>query len=351
MGYFKESTHFFCSNIFMSPMPPKLPSEKPGLAPWCWVIGFGSLVPFAGVLFALVSLVVGLIKIHQGGWKLFILAFLGFGVTGGGTYYIYYQAFLSQDNAVAQGLQKATEDHLTGLVQGIEAYKEKNGKYPAVLSDLPKVPGQSRPLYDVITMRGSWKNAGFFIYDVQPDGQTYYLFSRGLDGEGFTADDIFPRLDPASNTGYRQRPLDFASLQSSPVPASPAASSGPGQGSNTLVWRTPAEGLSESQQTQKPILYDITAEWCGPCRRLTSEVFENAECASRINRSFIPVRVMDRRREEGKNPDDIDALESKYELTGFPTLVVQFPGKSDHQKLVGFYGKDGTMDFLNKAVP
>jgi hypothetical protein len=58
---------------------------------------------------------------------------------------------------------------------------------------------------------------------------------------------------------------------------------------------------------------------------------------------------MDRAREEGQNPKDIGDIEAKYQLTGFPTLVVQFPEKRDSQKLVGFYGKDGTMQFLNQS--
>lgn len=337
----------------MSSRPPALPSDKPRLAPWCWVIGFASLIPFLGVFFALVSLVVGLIKVHQGGWKLYILAFLGFGVTGAAGYRVYDQLFVDRDNVLAQSVQKTTEDQLTALVQTLESHKAANGKYPAALTDLPKSHGQARPLFDLAGMRRNWKDARPFVYDVQPDGQTYYLFSRGLDGEGFTADDLFPRADP-STTGYRQRPLDFASLQSSPVPAAPGsyeASSGSVLASNTITWRTPAQGLSESQRTNKPILYDITAEWCGPCRMLTAQVFEDPECAARINQHFIPVKVLDRRREEGKNPEDIDAIESKYGLSGFPTLVIQFPGKSDHKQLVGFYGKAGTMDFLDQAIP
>ncbi|HEY5038815.1 MAG TPA: DUF255 domain-containing protein [bacterium] len=319
-----------------------------GMEWWCYLIGFLSLVPFVGVMAALISIILGLIKIRQGGWKLFLLAFLGMGVTGGAGYYYYYEMFVTREGIMGQAWEKITVDGLTQTVKNIEFYKMEHGQYPKALTDLPS--DAKKNIYDMEAMHGNLHDLKLFLYDVQLDGQTYYLFSRGPDGEAFTADDLFPRLDPeaSSKFGYRQRPMDFTSLQSSPVPNSPALASAPV--SSSLVWRTPADGLKESQQTQKPILYDITAEWCGPCHRLTSEVFENAECATRINQLFIPVRVLDRRREEGKNPDDIGSIESKYELTGFPTIVVQFPGKNDSKKLIGFYGKDGTMDFLNKAV-
>src|SRR6185436_15094101 len=93
--------------------PPPLPSGKSGLEGWYYVVGFASLIPFLGILPALVSLVLGFIKIHQGGWKLFLLAFLGFGITGGAGYFSYYQLFLSKDNAMAQGFQTAAENELT----------------------------------------------------------------------------------------------------------------------------------------------------------------------------------------------------------------------------------------------
>jgi hypothetical protein len=51
-----------------------------------------------------------------------------------------------------------------------------------------------------------------FMYAVQPGGRTYYLFSRGPDGEPFTEDDILPDVpaDEAATVGYRARPLPTA---------------------------------------------------------------------------------------------------------------------------------------------
>jgi thiol-disulfide isomerase/thioredoxin len=117
-----------------------------------------------------------------------------------------------------------------------------------------------------------------------------------------------------------------------------------------IRWRTPAEGLEESIRTGKPILYDIAADWCGPCHRLKKQVFEDGDCAERINKLFVPVRVMDRLREDRKNPEIVAAIEKKYKLRGFPTLVVQYPGKSDYKKTDGYGGREEIMDFLNRAV-
>ncbi len=170
---------------------------------------------------------------------------------------------------------------------------------------------------------------------------------------GFSNSKTSFRFVKTKGKGWKLIPLCFLGLVLAAGLAAAKESKNPkGKAKTThrIAWRSPAEGLKESLQTKKPILYDITAEWCGPCHRLTSTVFENPACAKRINQLFIPVRVLDRQREEGKNPPDIGAIEEKYELQGFPTLVVQFPGRTDSQKLVGYYGREGTMDFLNKAV-
>ncbi len=117
-----------------------------------------------------------------------------------------------------------------------------------------------------------------------------------------------------------------------------------------ITWRKPSEGLAESIRTQKPILYDMTAEWCGYCRRLKKNVFDNPDCAARINLLFVPVQVMDRYREVGQNSREVIDIQNKYKVKGFPTLVVQYPGRSDFKMIVGFGDAKRIMSFLNRAV-
>ncbi len=106
-----------------------------------------------------------------------------------------------------------------------------------------------------------------------------------------------------------------------------------------------------SQATGKPILYDFTAHWCGWCKILDAKVFENPRDAAKINGLFVPVVVMDLRREEGKNPGDVAELQSKYQVRGFPTLVVQYPDNGVSRQMVGFGGEDQVMSFLSQAKP
>src|SRR5436309_1396623 len=84
------------------------------------------------------------------------------------------------------------------------------------------------------------------------------------------------------------------------------------------------DGLAKERG--RPLLYDLTAAWCGPCKRLVAEVFGNPDCAAMINKEFIPVQVVDRSREDGFNPTEVADLMETYQLKYFPTLVVTMPG-------------------------
>lgn len=101
----------------------------------------------------------------------------------------------------------------------------------------------------------------------------------------------------------------------------PAPTSGGSEDPQLISWLTPEE-LAAMPSQKKPLLFDFTASWCRPCQLLEKEIFRDRHLARFINQKFVPVRVVDRAREEGVNPETVAKLKKLYGVSSFPTLIV-----------------------------
>src|SRR5215471_12964588 len=117
-----------------------------------------------------------------------------------------------------------------------------------------------------------------------------------------------------------------------------------------VSWEPVAAGEAKSQATGTPLLYEFSAEWCGPCRLMQREVFDDPEAAEMINRLYVPVRLVDRQREEGRNPPEVGALQARYRIEAFPTLVIAAPGDSSPTVIEGYPGKAALVRQLEETA-
>lgn len=88
-------------------------------------------------------------------------------------------------------------------------------------------------------------------------------------------------------------------------------------------------------QTNKPVLIDFYAAWCGPCRMVSPLVDEIAEENSDYQICKVDV-------------DEAPELAQKFGVMSIPTLVVWKDGKVVTQS-VGAVPKDTILDMLKQA--
>jgi hypothetical protein len=83
---------------------------------------------------------------------------------------------------------------------------------------------------------------------------------------------------------------------------------------------------------------------------MARDVFADAAAAREIERSFVPVRVLDRSREDGRNVAAVDSVQRRYGVDAFPTLVVAMPGAMRFERTSGYGGRAATLEWLAESA-
>lgn len=105
-------------------------------------------------------------------------------------------------------------------------------------------------------------------------------------------------------------------------------------------WLPFEEALEVAQETNKKILIDVYAPWCGFCRRMHLETYSDPEVSAYLADNFVVTRV------DGDNAEDsygfrdakLTGSELGYHLgaRGFPTTVFLFSDSKYLTPLPGF---------------
>ncbi len=79
------------------------------------------------------------------------------------------------------------------------------------------------------------------------------------------------------------------------------------QNVNWLSWDQ-AANLAMTEQNPKKIFIDVYTDWCGWCKKMDKDTFQNAEVAQYMNRNFYMVKLDG----EGKDPIEFKGKTYKF---------------------------------------
>lgn len=106
--------------------------------------------------------------------------------------------------------------------------------------------------------------------------------------------------------------------------------------SDKIVYLTDDTFAAEVLQSDKPVLLDFWAPWCGPCRSVGPILDELAE-----ERNDIKICKM--------NIDEHQVTATQWKVMSIPTLLVFKNGKMVGQQ-IGALDKDDLVDFINASL-
>ena len=160
--------------------------------------GFLGLLPNFGVIAGIVLLYQGIIRLKSRLLIIIGVADILFTIL----FWMAMQYWVFDGPLFAGANRQAAQKQLNSVFKSVEFYKLQHGHYPDSLEQVEDIQGFVW-INDPLSSKGFRSKQDNFYY--QKTGDKYWLFSVGEDRQAFTADDIYPTMNPADSTKFGLR--------------------------------------------------------------------------------------------------------------------------------------------------
>jgi len=136
---------------------------------------------------------------------------------------------------------------------------------------------------------------------------------------------------PSSLSKQPPAPANAGALSPAKNPPAPAAAGAPAAVHIPFIEGKPfAEVLRRAKAEAKPVMLDVVASWCGPCKIMDKTTFSDPLVVEWAKKTVIPARV-DAEKGEGRS------ISARYQAFSFPTVLFLDGNGNEMDRLVGGY--------------
>ena len=99
--------------------------------------------------------------------------------------------------------------------------------------------------------------------------------------------------------------------------------------------------LAKAGETDKMVVVDFYATWCGPCKMMDKETWPQEDVVAWVEKNAILIKV---------DVDIEEAVAKEFNITAMPTVVFLKADKSEISRFVGGYPATEFVSFANKVL-